>query len=290
MRKIILLSLVILISILTTWAGTGERESHETSVLKNELVLIREGREERSRRKKGKKVKRRNKNRMRKRKIRKNKKNPRKSIKRGKKKQRKTKERRKSKESGIPRNKKKVKRRKSRINVGAENPISDPSTSTPMPTSSSCLDCVKNSVSVMDTWRFQVTNFEKQRKRVEKQTSVASSKATKSASFTEMANLLRNISCPNNMMEIDNLTSSLGQCENKVKEACNVTKVNMTFVEECKMMTTSFVVSSKYKHTQITPNSSATIKLSTGGGNKMQGYFKWSDQKGRSKSKRCSSS
>ena len=248
MRKIILLSLVILLSILTTWAGTGERESLETSVIKNDLLLMREGREERNRRKKGKKVKRRNKKKMRKRKNQKNKKKPRKSNKKGKKVQGKTKGKRKSKERSISRNKKKVKRRKSRINVGAENPISDTSTSTPMPTSSSCLDCVKNSVSVMDTWRFQVNNFDKQRRRVEKQTSVASSKAGKSTSFTEMANLLRNISCPNNMMEIDNLTSSLGKCENKVKEACNMTMVNMTFVEECKMMTTSFVVSSKYKH------------------------------------------
>ena len=95
----------------------------------------------------------------------------------------------------------------------------------------------------MDTWRFQVTNFDKQRKRVEKQTSVAAGKANKSTSFTELATLLGNISCPNNMMEIDMLTSILNECEMKVKDACNLTRVNMSLVEECKMMTTSFVVS-----------------------------------------------
>ena len=281
MNKIILLSFVILMSILTTWAGTGERESHDTSVIKNDLLLLREGREERNQRKKGKNAKRRNKKIMRNRKNQKNKKKPRKSNKRGKKDR---KEKRKSKKRGISKNKKKFKRRKSRINVGAENPISDSSTSTPMPTSSSCLECVKNSVSVMDAWRFQVNNFDKQRKRVEKQTSVASSKAGKSASFTEMANLLRSISCPNNMMEIDILTSSLGMCENKVKQACNVTMVNMTFVEECKKMTTSFVVSSNTNLIQTCTNNTkqlkAPIKLS-GGGNKMQGDFNWTKQKGR---------
>ena len=51
MNKIILLSFVILMSILTTWAGTGERESHDTSVIKNDLLLLREGREERNQRK-----------------------------------------------------------------------------------------------------------------------------------------------------------------------------------------------------------------------------------------------
>ena len=91
-----------------------------------------------------------------------------------------------------------------------------------------------------------MTNFDKQRRRVEKQSSVASSKATKSASFTEMANLLRNISCPNNMMEIDNLATSLKGCNATVTAACELTKPNQTFVDECKKKTQAFVVSAFY--------------------------------------------
>ena len=95
----------------------------------------------------------------------------------------------------------------------------------------------------MDVWRFQVTNFDKQCKRVKKQTDVAASKTSKTSSFTDLANDLMSSSCPNNMMEIDDLATTLKGCNATVTAACELTKPNQTFVDECKKKTEDFVVS-----------------------------------------------
>ena len=95
----------------------------------------------------------------------------------------------------------------------------------------------------MDVWRFQVTNFDKQCKRVEKQTAVASNKAGKASSFTDLANLLMNSNCPNNQMEIDDLVDTLKSCNESVTAACSLTKVDEVFVKGCKKKSKAFVVS-----------------------------------------------
>ena len=120
-----------------------------------------------------------------------------------------------------------------------------PSTPPPAPPldTDNCTECVKWTASVMDVWRVQVTNFEKQCKRVDKQTRVASSKANKTPGFTDLADLLMNSNCPNNKMEIDDLADNLNKCNASVTAACALTKVDEAFVKDCKQRTKAFVVS-----------------------------------------------
>ena len=119
---------------------------------------------------------------------------------------------------------------------------------TPPPPADNCTDCVKWTATVMDVWRMQVTYFEKQCKRVDKQTAVASSKANKTSGFTDLANLLMNSNCPNNKMEIDDLADTLKKCKASVTAACSLTKVDEAFVKDCKQKTNAFVVSTFKRH------------------------------------------
>ena len=78
---------------------------------------------------------------------------------------------------------------------------------------------------------------------MDKQTGVAASKTNKTSSFTDLANDLMANSCPNNKAEIDDLATTLKGCNATVTAACELTKVNKTFVDECKKKTEDFVVS-----------------------------------------------
>lgn len=127
------------------------------------------------------------------------------------------------------------------------SPATPPPPATPGPTvSPPCVDCLKEATTAMDVWRFQVTNFDKQCKRVEKQTSVASNKANKTSAFTDLSNLLTTLNCPSNMAEIDNLTLTLANCSAEVTAACKLTPVNQTYVDECKKKTKEYVVSTSH--------------------------------------------
>ena len=99
----------------------------------------------------------------------------------------------------------------------------------------------------MDVWRFQVTNFKKQCQRVDRWNLVASNKVNKTSSFTDLANLLMNSSCPNNQIEIDNLVDTLKKCNESVTSACTLTKVDEDFVRECKKKSEAFVVSIHFR-------------------------------------------
>jgi len=100
-----------------------------------------------------------------------------------------------------------------------------------------------HTASVMDVWRFQVTNFEKQKKRVENQKNIATNKASanKTAAFTNLANHLTGLSCAMNMAEIDDTKTKLLECTAQITAACNLTMINQTFVDECTTITTDFV-------------------------------------------------
>ena len=97
----------------------------------------------------------------------------------------------------------------------------------------------------VDVWRFQVTNFEKQKKRVENQNNIATNKASanKTSAFTDLADHLTGLSCAMNMAEIDDTKMKLMEGPAQITAACNLTKINQTFVDECTIKTGEFVVS-----------------------------------------------
>ena len=125
-------------------------------------------------------------------------------------------------------------------------PPPSPTPPPPPTTTGPCDECLKESVTGMDVWRVQVTNFQKQCKRVKRQTDIATSKAGKTDSFTELATLLEQFDtpqeCPNNYTEIIKLKSTLGNCSTDVPAACNLTMVNQTFKDECIKKTDDYVV------------------------------------------------
>ena len=108
-------------------------------------------------------------------------------------------------------------------------------------------DCLKAAVSIMETYRFQVTNFDRQKKRVERQLTVASSKANKSTVFPILAGYVGGLSCSNSSSKakLTDLNSTLSQCQTNVFKACvtDMPKANKTFVDECVTLTEIFIVS-----------------------------------------------
>ena len=108
-------------------------------------------------------------------------------------------------------------------------------------------DCLKAAVSIMETYRFQVTNFDRQKRRVERQLTVASSKANKSTVFPILAGYVGGLSCGSSSTKakLSDLNSTLSQCQTNVFKACvtDMPKANKTFVDECVILTEIFIVS-----------------------------------------------
>jgi len=129
------------------------------------------------------------------------------------------------------------------------DPTTTPSSSDPTTTPSTtlppddCTPCVKQTATVMDVWRFQVGNFEKQKRRVENQNNIATNKASeeKTKPFTDLADHLAGLSCAMNMAEIDDTKMKLMECPAQITAACNLTMINQTFVDECTIKTGEFV-------------------------------------------------
>ena len=110
-------------------------------------------------------------------------------------------------------------------------------------------DCLKAALSIMETWRIQVTNFDKQRKRVERQITIASSKAIKSSIFPVLAGYVGGLACSNSSSKakLTDLNSTLSQCQININKACvtDMPKANKTFVDQCVTLTEKFMVSNQ---------------------------------------------
>ena len=105
------------------------------------------------------------------------------------------------------------------------------------------------SVTVLRRWKDQVTNFLKQKTRIEKQSNIAKKKSEKSGIFKSIALRLidvgggnsSSLTCSgsvesNGAKQLENLTRTLGECKKNIIASCspeNFPKANMTLVVAC---------------------------------------------------------
>ena len=117
-------------------------------------------------------------------------------------------------------------------------------------------NCVESSVTVMRKWKDIVGNFQKQKKRIEKQTSVAIKKFGKKSVFSPIAMKLvlagggnkANLTCGGSTdsagaKQLANLTSTLLECEQNIDDQCspqNFPKPDYIVVEICTLHIKNF--------------------------------------------------
>merc|ERR1711936_1372831 len=117
--------------------------------------------------------------------------------------------------------------------------------------------CFENAVFYMKLWKDVVTNFEKQKARMEKQNSTGGNKAGKKGLFAPIAFKLvdigggnkTNMSCGGQYgnkgaKQLQNLTKTLFDCEISVNKSCNPANFpqpNTTFISNCEKLVTSFI-------------------------------------------------
>ena len=105
------------------------------------------------------------------------------------------------------------------------------------------------SVTVLRRWKDQVTNFLKQKTRIEKQSSIAKKKSEKNGIFKSIALRLidvgggnsSSLTCSgsaesNGAKQLENLTRALGDCKKNIIASCspeNFPKANKTLVVAC---------------------------------------------------------
>merc|ERR1712223_2235261 len=232
---LILFGLVVAIAVLAS------AENNEDSSLSEELASSRVARfaEAEAGKKKRKAL------RKRKRKQRKSKKSKKglKKRKNRKNKTRKNKKGKKSKKNRKNKNKRKNrKNRKSKKNKRKNNKGTRKSTRT--------IDgvCLESAVTAMRRWKDVVTNFEKQKKRIDKQSEIAGKKSGKQSVFGPIALKLVDLGGGNKSaltcsgsatsegaLQLTNLTSTLFDCEVLVNASCTTDfpMPNMTFVDAC---------------------------------------------------------
>ena len=116
--------------------------------------------------------------------------------------------------------------------------------------------CFENAVFYMKLWKDVVTNFEKQKARMEKQNKTGGSKAGKKGVFAPIAFKLvdigggnkTNMSCGGQYgnkgaMQLQNLTKTLFDCEISVNKSCNPANFpqpNTTFISNCEKLVAKF--------------------------------------------------
>merc|ERR1711878_223585 len=127
--------------------------------------------------------------------------------------------------------------------------------------------CLESAVTAMRRWKDVVTNFEKQKKRIDKQSEIAGKKSGKQSVFGPIALKLVDLGGGNKSaltcsgsatsegpLQLTNLTSTLFDCEVLVNASCTTDfpMPNMTFVDECvnatdlfKTLATEFMTMSK---------------------------------------------
>ena len=94
--------------------------------------------------------------------------------------------------------------------------------------------CFQQSITIMKMWKDVISNFEKQKKRMEKQNGTGGNKSGKKGVFAPTARRLvdlgggnkSELSCAgrtdnNGALQLKNLTDTLFDCEDDVHKACN---------------------------------------------------------------------
>ena len=116
--------------------------------------------------------------------------------------------------------------------------------------------CFEQVVTIMKMWKDVISNFEKQKKRMEKQNATAGNKSGKKSLFGSIAQMLvevggGNKSAPScggsttndGAKQLANLTSTLDSCKDDIHKACdpsNIPQPNMTFIMMCDDLVTQF--------------------------------------------------
>ena len=110
--------------------------------------------------------------------------------------------------------------------------------------------CLESAMTAMNRWRGVVTNFNKQKTRIEKQSEIAAKKADKKAVFSPIALKIVDLGGGNKSAltcsgsvdsdgakQLTNLTQTLFDCEVQVNKSCSMDfpAPNMTFVDQCTM-------------------------------------------------------
>ena len=119
--------------------------------------------------------------------------------------------------------------------------------------------CFETAIFYMKLWKDVVTNFEKQKARMEKQNSTGGNKAGKKGVFAPIAFKLvdigggnkTNMSCGGaygnkGAKQLQNLTKTLFDCEISVNKSCNPANFpqpNFTFIEQCNTLVSAFKMS-----------------------------------------------
>merc|ERR1719367_1343285 len=112
-------------------------------------------------------------------------------------------------------------------------------------------------MTVLKRWRQEVTNFLKQKARIEKQTSIAAKKSDKSSIFAPIAKQLVDVgggnkselSCAGFLdstgaQQLTDLTGTLNNCEISINAACspdNFPKADQTMIDECSITVDGFI-------------------------------------------------
>merc|ERR1711884_584838 len=120
--------------------------------------------------------------------------------------------------------------------------------------------CLESAVTAMRRWKDVVTNFEKQKKRIDKQSEIAGKKSGKQSVFGPIALKLVDLGGGNKSaltcsgsatsegaLQLTNLTSTLFDCEVAVNASCTTDfpMPNMTFVDECVNASATFVAAAE---------------------------------------------
>merc|ERR1711963_889273 len=117
--------------------------------------------------------------------------------------------------------------------------------------------CFANAMQAMKMWKDIFANFEKQRKRMEKQIGTADSKDSKSGVFESVSQKVLQtgggdanaLSCSGSTTnagaaQLTNLTTALSACQTDVEAVCNTTNwtglANATLLTECDTLTATF--------------------------------------------------
>merc|ERR1711884_612717 len=179
-------------------------------------------------------------------KKRKNRKNKTRKNKKGKK----SKKNRKNKRKNRKNRKSKKNKRKNRKNRKNRNKNKNRKSNKGTRKSARTIDgvCLESAVTAMRRWKDVVTNFEKQKKRIDKQSEIAGKKSGKQSVFGPIALKLVDLGGGNKSaltcsgsatsegaLQLTNLTSTLFDCEVLVNASCTTDfpMPNMTFVDAC---------------------------------------------------------
>merc|ERR1711884_874494 len=191
-------------------------------------------------------------------KKRKNRKNKTRKNKKGKK----SKKNRKNRKNKTRKNKKGKKSKKNRKNKRKNRKNKNRKSNKGTRKSARTIDgvCLESAVTAMRRWKDVVTNFEKQKKRIDKQSEIAGKKSGKQSVFGPIALKLVDLGGGNKSaltcsgsatsegaLQLTNLTSTLFDCEVAVNASCTTDfpMPNMTFVDECVNASATFVAAAE---------------------------------------------